>query len=415
MTESPIDLDEALDIAIQVASALVASHRVKIVHRDIKPENIMIRREDRLVKVLDFGLAKTLEERGLTAPAPDASTRLLINTAPGVVMGTVAYMSPEQARGIAVDERTDIWSVGVVLYEMIAGKVPFSGTGANEIISQILSRDELMPLERFTHNLPAELDRIVTKVLTKDREERYQSAKDLLIDLKRLRQRLVVEAELERAITPEVKSVASVQVSGEAVVASPGETVTQTAAVKAIHPTTSAEYIVTEIKRHKRGVLLGLAVSIIAGVGVGYWLYKFIGHRSSPSGAMKITRLTTTGRATSAAISPDGKYVAYSQTEAGEESLWLSQVAISSSVRIVPPAAVTYRGITFSPDGNLIFYVIEQTIRARSISPRAGRRRRKKTTRKCSQRRYARSDGKRFAFVRKYPATGRRRADGGKR
>jgi serine/threonine protein kinase/Tol biopolymer transport system component len=407
MAESSPDLHETLEITIHIASALVAAHRVKIVHRDIKPENIMVRREDGLVKVLDFGLAKATETPTVTAPDPDAPTRALINTGPGVVMGTVAYMSPEQARGQTVDERTDIWSVGVVLYEMIAGKVPFAGSNANEILSQILSREQPAPLTRFTHNLPAELDRIITKALTKDREERYQSAKDLLIDLKRLRQKLEVEAEIERVVTPETDArIAGATVRGQAGAATIQDA-GQTATVITAHPTTSAEYIVTEIKRHKRGLLLALAILVVAGAGVGYWLYKFISQSPLPSRALKITRLTSTGKAIYAAISPDGKYVVYAQDEGGQQSLWLSQVAILSNVQIAPPAAVNYGGITFSRDGNLIYYVRNESgIRgALYQSPALGGGGERKLLVNVHSPVTLSPDGKRLAFVRRYPTS----------
>src|SRR5258705_2370119 len=146
---SGLDIEDTLEIAIQVTSALVAAHRVNIVHRDIKPENIMIRRDDQLVKVLSFGLAK-ITERIPTDANSEIATQLMANTSPGVVMGTAAYMSPEQARGDAVDERTDIWSLGVVLYEMVAGFSPFVGGTSNEIISTILSKEPPPPLARYS-------------------------------------------------------------------------------------------------------------------------------------------------------------------------------------------------------------------------------------------------------------------------
>src|SRR5437762_4966319 len=153
---TPLEIDDALEIAIQVASALVAAHRVNIVHRDIKPENVMIRGDDGLVKVLDFGLAKLSVPREVATGSIDreAETRMRLTTQPGVVMGTVAYMSPEQARGIAVDERTDIWSLGVVLYEMVAGCAPFMGVTSNEIISAILSKEPPPPLARYSRLVP---------------------------------------------------------------------------------------------------------------------------------------------------------------------------------------------------------------------------------------------------------------------
>lgn len=188
--ESPIEIDEVVRIAIDVASALVATHRVHIVHRDIKPENIMIRRDDGLVKVLDFGLAKMSVPHQLSSDDLERKTLPNVNTAPGVVMGTLQYMSPEQARGDNVDERTDVWSLGVVLFEMIAGCKPFAGGTANDTIAAIVSRTPALPLSHYCQTVPERLQEIVAKALTKDREERYQTSKDLLIDLKRFQRSL---------------------------------------------------------------------------------------------------------------------------------------------------------------------------------------------------------------------------------
>lgn len=177
-----LDLDDAIDIANQVASALVAAHRVNIVHRDIKPENIMIRREDGLVKVLDFGLAKISTLR--IGIGPTVKTLSPTTTAPGVIIGTAAYMSPEQARGDSVDERTDIWSLGVVLYEMIAGVSAFIAATSNEILSAILAKAPPPPMSHYTPGVPERLEQIVAKALTKNREERYQTSQEFLDDLK---------------------------------------------------------------------------------------------------------------------------------------------------------------------------------------------------------------------------------------
>src|SRR6266850_3023336 len=201
MTSVHLKLSETIDVAIQVTSALVAAHHAGIVHRDIKPENIMLRM-DGYVKVLDFGLAKLVEKSASTPNTDSAiATQALVNTDAGAVMGTVGYMSPEQARGIEIDARTDIWSLGVVTYEMASGRLPFEGATPAEAIARIIER-EPAPLARYAPELPAELERIITKALTKDRQERYQTAKDLLVDLKKLKQRLEVESELERVQAP---------------------------------------------------------------------------------------------------------------------------------------------------------------------------------------------------------------------
>ncbi len=171
MSRSRLSLREALDVALQVASALAAAHKAGVVHRDIKPENVMVR-GDGIVKVLDFGIAKLTERHPLTADT-EAPTRALVNTGPGTVMGTVSYMSPEQARGLPVDERTDIWSLGVMLYEMVAGRVPFEGETATDVLATILHHE---PTSLLLHrrDVPVELERIVEKALAKDSEERYQ-------------------------------------------------------------------------------------------------------------------------------------------------------------------------------------------------------------------------------------------------
>ena len=190
-------VDDALEIAQQAAFALTAAHGAGIVHRDIKPENIMVRK-DGIVKVLDFGLAKLLEDHARDMVDHEADTRALVLTDPGRVLGTPQYMSPEQTRGIDLDPRTDIWSLGVVLYEMIAGRPPFLGETKSHIVVAILE-DEPAPLTDSVPNIPVELQRIVRKALTKDRDSRYQTARDMMIDLKNLRRDLDIQSELKRS------------------------------------------------------------------------------------------------------------------------------------------------------------------------------------------------------------------------
>src|SRR6266480_2290601 len=196
LTRGPMQLSEAVDIAIQVASALAAAHNTGIVHRDIKPENIMLR-QDGYVKVLDFGIAK-LAEQEVPATIPRNEALLLVETNLGSILGTVRYMSPEQAYGAPVDKRTDIWSLGVVLYEMLTGHAPFSGETPGEAMSSILEM-EPPPLTSYVAHTPAELQKIISKTLRKDREERYRSAHELLQALKNLRHKLEIDAELQRS------------------------------------------------------------------------------------------------------------------------------------------------------------------------------------------------------------------------
>ncbi len=249
-------LNEILDISIQTAGALAAAHAAGIIHRDIKPENIMVR-PDGYVKVLDFGLAKLAEPLDL-ATDTEAPTKAMVNTREGTVMGTANYMSPEQARGMELDARTDLWSLGVVLYEMVAGQGPFHGNTATDSISLILQRDPF-PLSRYRTDVPAELERIVSKALTKDREERYQTAKDLLVDLRTLKRKLEVVAELDRTAPSDVRGSTLTAASG----ASPTSPTREP-------PASSAEYIVSEIKQHKlaAGIVALVLVAIVVGIGL---------------------------------------------------------------------------------------------------------------------------------------------------
>jgi serine/threonine protein kinase len=376
MTLSPPRLHEALDMAQQIAAALTAAHAAGIVHRDIKPENIMLRR-DGYIKVLDFGLAKlTEQQRVMDTEAP---TKALVNTGAGMVMGTARYMSPEQARGHEVDARTDLWSLGVVLYECVAGRPPFEGSTTSDLISVILSK-EPPPLARYARDVPESLEWIVTKALTKDRDERYQTAKEMLVDLKRVKQRLEVEAEIERSVSPDSLHLSASSMSGSRSVAptvSSSETSSQTAPQVSAARTSasSAEYIAGEIKRYKTGVLVGLvslALIVVAGVValVGYWLYKIasqpLPNQAAPSSRqtgqradMKISRLTSNGKTWSASISPDGKYAVYVMESEGKPSIWVRQISTSSNVQIVPAVEdTTYASTVFSRDGEYVYYLL---------------------------------------------------------
>lgn len=203
MTNSAVTWDLAIDIAAQVATALAAAHAAGIIHRDIKPENIMLRHDD-IVKVLDFGLAK-LAQPLPTSIDTEAATRALPHTTPGMVMGTVAYMSPEQARALPVDARTDIWSLGVVLYEMVTRHVPFEAATGTDTLVAILEKDP-PALTYFCKDTPETLEWILTKALRKDKDERYQTAKELLSDLNALKHQIEFQEELERSVSADRKS-----------------------------------------------------------------------------------------------------------------------------------------------------------------------------------------------------------------
>ena len=282
MRSASLKLGEVLDVAAQIASALAAAHDVGIVHRDIKPENVMLRR-DGIVKVLDFGLAK-LSEPPAVAGGPgvdaEAPTRANIKTDPGVVMGTAIYMSPEQARGLQVDARTDIFSLGVLTYEMVAGQLPFEGSNTNEILASILSDKEPLPLARYAREVPAELERIVAKALRKNTDERYQTVKDLLLDLKSLKAELAFARKLE-STAPQSEAGVSPRQATEPTQVLPTPASTSGESVPATSPPTapvsSVEYVIGGITQHKRVTTIVLLVSLLA-ISIAFWL---LSHRSS--------------------------------------------------------------------------------------------------------------------------------------
>ena len=293
MTHSGMELREILAIVSQVADGLSAAHEAGIIHRDIKPENVMVRR-DGYVKVLDFGLAKLAQETAAKGELnTEAPTKVVpVHTEPGMVMGTAHYMSPEQARGLEVDARSDIWSLGATLYEMVAGKKPFEGATTTDVLAMILHR-EPPSLLLYQSQLPAELERIVEKALAKERDARYQTAKDLSVDLKRLKQRLEVDAELERSITPEEEA----RRTGAAAAAGAGVTAMRSAALAtkeaagATHTVSSAEYVVNEIKRHKRAAVLVLTTIILA-VAVSLIYYRYSSTRGAAISSVAVLPFT---------------------------------------------------------------------------------------------------------------------------
>lgn len=319
MAHTPLTMIEAIDIAVQVASALSTAHAEGIIHRDIKPENIMLRR-DGIVKVLDFGLAKLTERWRADDVDQDAATKAMVQTEPGVIMGTTAYMSPEQARGREIDTRTDIWSLGVVLYEMITGRPPFKSETASDTNAAIL-KSEPTALSQYAPDTPGELERIVRKALQKDREERYQVVKDFLLDLKSLKRDLDLSAAFERSgasHSQEQRSTAAAQIStGSAVHISTQASLTQQLGLK-----TNTRWL----------WLTGTLMLALFVAGGWYWWRQPNETNANRFAALTVTPLVSRKNdlgeigATHARFSPDGKFVAYASTKGGNSSIWIKQV-----------------------------------------------------------------------------------------
>ena len=368
MARTRLKLVDVLDITSQIASALVAAHQAGIIHRDIKPENIMVRK-DGYVKVLDFGLAKPTERRP-GAIDSEADTRTIAHTDPGTIMGTVSYMSPEQARGGAIDARTDIWSLGVVLYELITGTPPFAGATPSHVIVSLLEKDPA-PLSAHVPDVPEALELIVDEALTKDPDERIQTAKQLLGKLRKLKHRIEAGTELERSSissfasdpsSPRLTDYRSGQSTGQRLLRS---TARSGEIGQAPVTASSAEYVVSQIKTHKIAAVL----LVLVAAGIVYAVYRFrsVAKPPVPLTSMTITKLTNNGGSYGAVISPDGKYVAHVLTVGDKRSLLLRQAATTSTRELVPLTNAYLLGITFSPDGNFIYYVkgeIGQSVRA---------------------------------------------------
>ena len=356
---SPLPLMQSLNIAIQVADALAAAHKAGIIHRDIKPENIMLR-PDGYVKVLDFGLAKLSEEMS-PADSAEAPTRQ-VKTGSGMVMGTAGYMSPEQARGKDVDARTDIFSLGAVIYEIVAHRKPFEGETPSDTMAAIL-KTEPEPLSRHIPDVPHELSRIVTKALRKDREERYQVVKDLLIDLRTLQRELDFQNQPGLS-QPNPDQRATMLSPAANSTAAPINTAGPRSTISSITNSLSLE-----VKRHKTGTAIALFVILLLAAGVAIGVYKFLNRQTPISHFqnVKLTRLTNSGNAIDAVISPDGKYIVYALSNRSKQSLWIRQVSTANDKEIVPAAPVGFFGMAFSPDGNELYYAVKANLDAGTL------------------------------------------------
>ena len=346
---------------MQVAEGLAKAHAVGIVHRDLKPDNIMITR-DGFAKILDFGLAKLVEpqrsfDSSGTGSSEIATAVLAQQSIPGMVMGTVGYMSPEQAQGKTkeIDHRSDIFSFGCILFEAVTGKRAFEGKDALDSLHKIV-HSPTPQIKEINPVAPDELQRIVRRCLAKEPDKRYQSIKEIAIELEELQQELRSKAELEQSVQPQ-PSERQVTSAAPAGVVSASQLTSGSAEVADIRTISSAEYVASTIKRHKTGTVIALALIVIVATAASFGLYKFFGRKNAPFQSIKIVKLTNTGHVGTAAISPDGKYVAYTVREGDQQSLWVLHIATRSNAQIVSLADVSYGAATFSSDSNYIYYM----------------------------------------------------------
>jgi eukaryotic-like serine/threonine-protein kinase len=352
-----LDLASSIRIAEQAASALAAAHQAGIVHRDIKPENIMVR-EDGFVKILDFGLAKATEMM-----RQSATTDVLI-TRQGMIMGSVPYMSPEQARGRDTDARTDLWALGVVFYEMLTGRSPFQAETTTDTLANIIHSDPLPVAEQI--DAPPELYRIVKKSLRKDVEERYQTAKDLSLDLKNLRREMELEHELELSVSPDrLQQIRSRSGDARQINEQSGADKINVAEVSSTAASTTDVSTGKSKNRYKAALLISFTV-LLVGIA-GYFAFSYLTSKKLITTVFKnptIEKLPISGRISSLALSPDGKYLAYVTGDFGKNGrLFLRQMETGSEKEIFSVKDEQISLLSFSPDGNYFYLTADENYR----------------------------------------------------